>query len=249
MNIHFLPSQSSFRKQLKRDAKSGRTEWTCPKRAEVGDAVFLLILGDGVLARGTVDSVPKPAPKSWGFPGRYSAEISNVEPLAAPVSIASLVRRFPNWGYPTYPRSYATVQSPLAEEIVRFIALSESALVDEPLLSPMLSEGRPRTVNVIQYERNKRARQKCLARWGFRCVACGIAFGEAYGADLTDYIHVHHLEPVASRKNTYRLNPERDLRSMCPNCHAVAHRSDPPFSIAEIKNFIRDAQHSKVGLG
>jgi len=242
MQIHFLPSEASFREQLMRDAKGRRTEWTCPKRAEIGDPVFLLILGEGVLASGTVNSIPKPVPKSWGFPGRYCAEISNIEKLAAPVSLASLVRRFPTWGYPTYPRSYATVQSPLAEEIVEFIALNESSIVDEPLPSLMLSEGTPRAVNVIQYERNRRARERCLARWGFRCVACGIAFGEVYGPDFTNYIHVHHLEPVASRKKAYRLNPEMDLRPICPNCHAVAHLCDPPFSVAQIKRFIRAAR-------
>jgi len=138
MKIHFLPGQSNYRERLKRDAKSGHTEWTCPKNAEIDDTVFILILGEGVLATGTVDSVPRPAPKGWGFSGRYHAEISNLELLPAPVSMDSLVRRFPKWGYPTYPRSYATVQSPLAKEIIRFIALRQSAIVDDlplPLLS------------------------------------------------------------------------------------------------------------------
>lgn len=244
MKIHFLPAQSDYREELKRDSKSGHTEWTCPKNAEIGDPVFILILGEGVLSTGTVDSVPRPAPKGWGFPGRYYAEIGNLEPLPAPVSMNSLVHRFPKWGYPTYPRSYATVQSPLAEEIVRFMALRQSAIVDD-LPLPLLSEGTPRTINVIQYERNKRARQRCLDHWGFRCVACGIGFAEIYGSDFANCIHTHHLEPVASRKKTYRLNPETDLRPLCPNCHAVAHTSDPPLSIAEIKRFIRKAQHPK----
>lgn len=245
MKIHFLPGQSNYREGLTRDAKSGRTEWTCPKSAEIGDAVFILILGEGVLSTGTVESVPRPVPKGWNFPGRYYAEIGNLEFLAAPVSMDSLVRRFPKWGYPTYPRSYTTVQTPLAEEIVSFIRHRESAIVDD-LPLPLLSEGTPRTINVIQYERNKRARQRCLDRWGFRCVACGIAFAGIYGADFANCIHTHHLVPVASRKKTYRLNPETDLRPLCPNCHAVAHHtSDTPLAIAAIKSFIRKTQHPK----
>ena len=36
----------------------------------------------------------------------------------------------------------------------------------------------------------------------------------------------------------YRLDPIRDLRPVCPNCHAVIHRREPPFSIEEIKHML-----------
>ena len=242
MNIHFLPSQANFKEQLAHDAKRGRTEWTCPKSAVIGDLVYFIIMGEGVIAGGLVDSVPKRAPRAWGFPGRYSAKIRNVELLAAPVAIASLAHRFPGWGYPRYPRSYTTVASPLAEQIRDFVSFSESAIVDGAPQATTYSEGAARIAKIIQYERNRLARQQCIARWGTSCAACGMSFGEVYGPDFIGYIHVHHLEPVASRKESYLLNPGTDLRPLCPNCHAIAHRSDPPFTIAGIKEFIRNSR-------
>jgi predicted HNH restriction endonuclease len=247
MKIHFLPSQSDFRQQIERGAKGGQTDWTCPKHAEIGELTFFIVLGEGVLATGLVASTPKPVPKSWeSFHGRYHARIKNVQLLAAPVPMVSLIRSFPNWRYPNYPRSYATVESPLAEKIVDFIARTDSVIVDDSFHSSVIVEGTPRTTSVVQYERSKKARERCLEHWGYSCVVCGIEFGEIYGPDFMNFIHVHHVEPVASKKKAYRLSPVRDMRPICPNCHAVAHRSEPPFSVADIKRFMKEAKNSKT---
>jgi 5-methylcytosine-specific restriction protein A len=36
----------------------------------------------------------------------------------------------------------------------------------------------------------------------------------------------------------YTLNPINDLRPVCPNCHAIIHKKNPPFTIDEVKKFI-----------
>jgi predicted HNH restriction endonuclease len=44
---------------------------------------------------------------------------------------------------------------------------------------------------------------------------------------------------IAGIRKEYRLNPIADLRPGCPNCHAVIHRREPPFSIDEVKQMLR----------
>jgi hypothetical protein len=50
---------------------------------------------------------------------------------------------------------------------------------------------------------------------------------------------VQHVIPIAQVGAEYHLHPIRDLRPVCPNCHAVIHRREPPFSIEEIKQMLR----------
>jgi len=57
-------------------------------------------------------------------------------------------------------------------------------------------------------------------------------------------IHVHHLVPIAEVGATYALDPVRDLRPICPNCHAVIHKRRPPFTLEEVKAMLNRAKAS-----
>lgn len=94
-------------------------------------------------------------------------------------------------------------------------------------------EGAVVRVNMNAFERNPAARAACVARYGPRCSICGELLAERYGPIATDLIHVHHLVPLSSIGEAYRVDPIRDLRPVCPNCHAVLHRRRPPLTIAE----------------
>ena len=37
----------------------------------------------------------------------------------------------------------------------------------------------------------------------------------------------------------YEVDPVRDLRPVCPNCHAVLHRREPPYSLDEVREFLQ----------
>jgi predicted HNH restriction endonuclease len=69
---------------------------------------------------------------------------------------------------------------------------------------------------------------------------CGYSFGATYGNSAVGYIHVHHLKPLASIGEEYIIDPIKDLRPICANCHAVIHLRQPPYSLEEIKDMLHD---------
>ncbi len=84
-------------------------------------------------------------------------------------------------------------------------------------------EGATRTITVNANERSAKARLECKEHYGTRCSICGFSFQKAYGDLAADYIHVHHLKPLHKIKAEYLVNPVRDMRPVCANCHAVIH--------------------------
>lgn len=101
-------------------------------------------------------------------------------------------------------------------------------------------EGAVKPITVNAYERNPLARSKCIAHHGCRCVVCGFSFENRYGEIGSGFIHVHHLTPLAAQKGrVYELDPVRDLRPVCPNCHAMLHQTEPPLTIDELQQQMR----------
>ncbi|MFC1808279.1 HNH endonuclease [Candidatus Omnitrophota bacterium] len=118
---------------------------------------------------------------------------------------------------------------------------SKQLIPEEILESQAYTEGAKRTITVNAYERNPKARQQCIAHYGCSCSVCGFSFGKSYGDKFQDFIHVHHLRPLATIAEEYKLDPIRDLIPVCPNCHAVIHRKDPPYTINEIITMQKDS--------
>jgi 5-methylcytosine-specific restriction protein A len=101
-----------------------------------------------------------------------------------------------------------------------------------------LYEGAVVQVLANRYERNRKAREQCIALKGPRCAVCGMDFLKTYGEIGRDFIHVHHLVPISSIGSEYELDVERDLVPVCPNCHYMLHRKNPPYTIDEIRYFL-----------
>jgi 5-methylcytosine-specific restriction protein A len=104
---------------------------------------------------------------------------------------------------------------------------------------PNYTEGARKQVRVNAYERDPRARKKCLTTHGFKCSVCGFSFESRYGVLGKDFIHVHHLKPLALTDGEYELNPINDLRPVCPNCHAMLHRKKKTLSIEQLRTRLR----------
>lgn len=103
-----------------------------------------------------------------------------------------------------------------------------------------LPEGALVRVEVNRYERNPRNRAICIEVHGSSCVICGFDFGQAYGEIGEGFIHVHHITPVSRLSGGYIVDPVRDLIPVCANCHAMLHRSDPPFTPDYLRTRLAD---------
>ena len=62
---------------------------------------------------------------------------------------------------------------------------------------------------------------------------------KTYGDLRKDYIHVHHKVDLASIKKEYSVDPINDFISVCPNCHAMLHKSSPAMGYIELKTHIQ----------
>ncbi|HBY96388.1 MAG TPA: hypothetical protein DEP84_21010 [Chloroflexi bacterium] len=113
---------------------------------------------------------------------------------------------------------------------------------DEVREEDIFREGAVRHVSVNAYERDSRARQRCIEFYGTSCIVCGLNFEELYGEVGTSFIHVHHLRPLGEIGAEYEVDPRNDLRPVCPNCHAMIHRRVPAFSIEEVKAFLNESR-------
>ncbi len=101
-----------------------------------------------------------------------------------------------------------------------------------------LTEGAKRQVMVNAFERNQKARQQCIEKYGYKCSICKFDFEKTYGEIGKNFIHVHHLKPLSEIKEQYEINPIEDLRPVCPNCHAMLHKKSPAYRIEEVQDFI-----------
>jgi 5-methylcytosine-specific restriction protein A len=101
-----------------------------------------------------------------------------------------------------------------------------------------LFEGAKRTIIVNAYERNSKARQLCIEHYGTTCSVCNFEFEKKYGEHGKDFIHVHHLTPISDIGKHYEVDPIKDLRPVCPNCHAMLHRVEPTLTIEELKSLL-----------
>ena len=99
-------------------------------------------------------------------------------------------------------------------------------------------EGGLKRVEINRYERNPVNRELCLAANGYTCAICGFNFEKTFGSIGHNYIHVHHIVPVSSMTEQYIINPAKDMIPVCPNCHAMLHKQDPPFLPEELKEIL-----------
>jgi 5-methylcytosine-specific restriction protein A len=141
----------------------------------------------------------------------------------------------------------ADVASALEEEWGRLLGHQFQPLPEEAEVHQLI-EGDVRRISVDRYERDGRARQACIAHYGYSCVVCAKSLAEVYGPAAAKVIHIHHLQPLAEIRQAHHVDPVRDLRPVCPSCHAVIHLKSPPFTIGEVQEFLVAAAAPRPGI-
>lgn len=100
---------------------------------------------------------------------------------------------------------------------------------------PVHVEGKVYESHSVGFERNLKAREECLKHYGYKCSVCGFDFEKEYGEIGRGFIEVHHIVPLSSIRDEYVVDPIRDLRPLCSNCHSMVHRREPVVSLEELK--------------
>lgn len=126
----------------------------------------------------------------------------------------------------------------LFEYILPFFSSTDIIYGDEIKNPETVPEGTKKEIVVNRYERSTEARAKCIAAHGCKCAVCGMDFEKMYGEIGRGFIHVHHIVPISTIGKEYELDPVKDLVPVCPNCHSMMHKKEPPYTVDELKEII-----------
>lgn len=106
-------------------------------------------------------------------------------------------------------------------------------------------EGAQKQILTNRYERNPKARARCIAVHGSACAVCGFDFGLAFGEEFSGKIEVHHKKPISQIGESYAVDPVNDLVPVCPNCHMMLHsKPGSVYTIEELKEMFRKAANN-----
>jgi 5-methylcytosine-specific restriction protein A len=168
--------------------------------------------------------------------GKFAGQLCNALNVSPSTKLSVLVEFFKEPNSEFELRLRPSVIEALAE--LGIVGQGTWSFQEELGAEEQLVEGASFTVQVNAFERNPVAREKCIAHYGTSCTVCGFNFGAAFGSSAEGYTHVHHLKPLASIGEEYVIDPIKDLRPVCANCHAVIHLRRPPYSVEEIKSML-----------
>ncbi len=224
-------------------------QWSCGVRKDlpIGSRIYLIRLGQaprGIFAVGITNSEPEGA-GHWGKRGESASYVGfkyrglKTTPL---ISMAELTA-------PPYDEFGWSIQGSGVEIPAKISNLlwktwqsrerSKPILPAEEVADQKYWEGSVTTITVNAYERNAGARAACIDHFGYRCSACDIDFEETYGSIGREFIHVHHITPISKVGKSYEIDPIHDLRPVCPNCHSMLHRKEPPLSISDLRRLLK----------
>ena len=228
--------------------------WSCgnTKVIQPGDRIFLVKVGTepkGLIGAGFATTAPF-ADKHWNGENRKTNYITSdfetlMNPEKDPILTLDILKTGKlakqNW---TPQSSGISIRPELIDELegIWFDFLTTNKIRHNPFLpnkdksEKTYSEGTPSQVLMTKYERNPFARKVCIDHYGLSCTVCGFNFEKTYGDIGKDFIHVHHIKQLANIGKKYSIDPIKDLRPVCPNCHSMIHRTKASLSMEELKN-------------
>lgn len=122
--------------------------------------------------------------------------------------------------------------------------IGDITIPEEVIEVSQYAEGAYKSITVNAYERSREARDACIAHYKAICAVCDVDLQKRYGDIAKGLIHVHHLVPLSEIKVAYKVDPIKDLRPVCPNCHAVIHYCGNVRSIEEVKEKMKKASEA-----
>ncbi|HNK62867.1 MAG TPA: HNH endonuclease [Anaerolineales bacterium] len=246
---------------MSQDVKDGKSiidRWSSSnsRKPKKGDRFFLIRVGDskrGIFASGSILTDTFEAPH-WDPEKSALGEITHyvqikydtlLDPDAEDILPRTLLDMPPlSEMYWNIQMSGVEIPEKVANELenlwagfIHSLTFNFPEEIDMP--EGLLLEGAVKRVTINAYERNPTARKKCIAHFGVICQICGFDFEKTYGEAGKGLIHVHHLKPLSEIGQGYEIDPIQDMIPICPNCHAIIHRQNPPYTPSEVKEFLQ----------
>lgn len=235
--------------ELMQKGNSAIEKWSCTshKQVKIGDRAFLAIAGiepRGIFASGFIVSEPFLS-KHWsGTDKEVYRVLIEFDTLINPLNDSILTldklnnKKLLNQQW-TPQSSGISIKHEIIDELesIWFKFLSENNYLVQLTeksnddFQNTFSEGKVNQIIQTRYERNPFARKACLVHYGYSCTVCSFNFEEQYGEIGKKYIHVHHLNQISNIGKAYEIDPIKDLRPVCPNCHSMLHRKNPALTI------------------
>lgn len=224
------------------------------QKIKKGDIFFLLQTGEknkGIIGLGVIDGIAKNLPV-WEDIRAKKGETEDKAILSFKVlsdtpilSRDELLEKYPNptnskWIIQTNGQQ---CQNELAELLLKSIERIIGNITEDTAHvsgEKYYADGKTRKVTVTTYDRNPKAREACLTEYGYICSICNFDFYQNYGVLGRNFIEVHHLNQLADVAVEHEIDPKKDLRPVCSNCHRMLHRKRPAYSIEELKEIIKN---------
>lgn len=116
-----------------------------------------------------------------------------------------------------------------------------------PAAGASLVEDYTRSRKHDRLDRNPLLSKKAKECHGFVCQACGVDLEQLYGSIGASYIEAHHLVPVSSlRGRVMERDPRTDFAVLCPNCHAMIHKTDAPHDLEGLRRRLNVAEFGRL---
>lgn len=231
--------------------------WSCgnTKSIQPGDRIFLAKVGTkpkGIIGAGFATTEPF-AERHWSDENKKAFYIDIdfevlLNPDSEPILNFDILKTDnfsqQNW---TPQASGISIKPELVDELeaIWFDFLTTQNIRHNPFVptnnetQKTYAEGIPNQITLTKYERNPFARKKCIEHYGLSCVICGFNFEKTFGQIGKEFTHVHHLQQVATIGKKYEVDPIKDLRPVCSNCHSIIHKRKPAFSIVEMTELLK----------
>lgn len=228
-----------------------KAKWSCgnTKKIRPGDRIFLIRLGSepkGIVGGGWATAEPKEGDSWTGEAGKKSQFVKVVweRIQTTPIITMAEFESHPFLDGKWDPQRSGITIKPAGNAHHLEVLWAERmgtgmAFNPDEVFFEEYREGAMRRTLINAYERNLRARKVCLDHHGYACAVCRVLLSAIYGPVADKFIHVHHVKPISEMAGGRAIKPVKDLRPVCPNCHAVLHRRYPPYSIAEVQEMLR----------
>lgn len=197
---------------------------------------------NSIIASAKLCSIEKLETQQHGYAGAYYFDVSTIE-IFEPITIEEMKQAVPTFKrFSQAKQNIPAIYTKAVKTLIHAKKFHELPEEIPDFYMKQLTEGAKKQITVNAYERNQVARNRCLEHYGYACVVCNFDFSEFYGEEFKGKIHVHHLKPLSDINEQYVVDPIKDLRPVCPNCHMALHSKKVPYTIEELQQKIKQSQ-------